>query len=101
MAKAFVPLALTANDLVEGDAVWWTGAGWSRELRDALVAGDEAAKAALEAAAARPGLGLEVVGAYLVELGQDRRPLLRREAIRAEREPTFAYGADAPLRRAA
>lgn len=100
MAKAFIPVALTANDLLEGDAVWWTGAGWSRRLEDAEVAHAPEVAAALEAAGA--GQGGSVVGPYLVELGEDRRPRLRREAIRAEREPTFAYGAAAqPLRDAA
>jgi hypothetical protein len=51
--------------------------------------------------AADPAEGGRVVGPYLVELDESGRPRLRRESIRADREPTFAYGAAAPLRDAA
>ncbi|MFN3259213.1 MAG: DUF2849 domain-containing protein [Pikeienuella sp.] len=101
MAKPFTPVALTANDLLEGDAVWWTGEAWSPSVSAALIARDEAEAALLSARAADPAEGARVVGAYLVEFDQAGRPRLRREAIRADREPTFAYGAAAPLRDAA
>ena len=90
MSRIFTPVALTANDLLEGDAVWWTGAGWSRIVDEALIAADPEAAASLETLGARQGGA--VVGPYLVEIGEGRRPRLRREAIRADREPTFAYG---------
>lgn len=43
---------LTGNDLVTGDVVWWTGAGWSRHLAEAVDvdAHGEAIAAAEEAA---------------------------------------------------
>lgn len=39
MAKRFAPAVMTANDLLDGDAVWWTGAGWSRDLSAATEIG--------------------------------------------------------------
>lgn len=32
---------LTGNDLPSGDVVWWTGAGWSRHVEDAVDVGSE------------------------------------------------------------
>ncbi len=34
---------LTGNDLGSGDVVWWDGAGWSRDVNDAVDVGDAAA----------------------------------------------------------
>jgi hypothetical protein len=31
---------LTGNDLASGDVIWWTGAGWSRHVADAVDVGD-------------------------------------------------------------
>ena len=31
---------LTGNDLPSGDVLWWTGAGWSRHLAEAVDVGD-------------------------------------------------------------
>ena len=33
---------LSGNDLESGDVVWWTGAGWSRHIEDAVDAGEHA-----------------------------------------------------------
>jgi hypothetical protein len=44
----------------------------------------------------------EVVGPYLVEIDvASREPVVRREAMRANRVPTFAYIADPEQRQAA
>ncbi|MEX2518624.1 MAG: DUF2849 domain-containing protein [Paracoccaceae bacterium] len=103
MAKTFSPAILTANDLLDGDAVWWTGEAWSRAIGAALIAGTAEAAAALTAEAASPAHANAVVGPYLIDIepGAAPRPRVRREAIRAEREPTFAYGEAAALRAAA
>lgn len=103
MAKAFHPVVLTASDLLDGDAVWWTGADWSRDIAKAAVASDRQAADAFETLIPSPAFAAAVVGPYLVELapGARLRPLVRREAIRADREPTFAYGEAARLRDAA
>lgn len=103
MAKSDTAAVLTASDLLEGDAIWWTGARWSRDIAEAAVAVDAEAHAALETRAA--AFGDAVIGAYLVDVdleGPTPRPVLRREAIRADRAPTFAYApAAAAERRAA
>lgn len=103
MAKAFIPAALSANHLLEGDAVWWTGASWSRSIEDALIARTKEEAEALLATGGAAEQEAHVVGPYLVDLapGEVIRPLSRREAIRADREPTFAYGAAPALEKAA
>jgi hypothetical protein len=80
-----LPLILTGNDLIEGDVVYYAGAGWSRDRAKASVAGDEAAAEALEAALAAAG-GI-VVEPYLIEAGQAHV----RERIRLF-GPTISYG---------
>ncbi len=104
MAKGFSPAILTAHDLLDGDAVWWTGSVWSREISAASVAADPTAREALEAVAASPVHDTHVVGPYLVDVmltSGAPYPVVRREAIRADREPTFAYGEATLLDRAA
>jgi hypothetical protein len=32
---------VTGNDLASGDVVWWTGAGWSRHVAEAVDVGDK------------------------------------------------------------
>lgn len=44
---------VTGNDLVTGDVTWWTGHGWSRELAEAIDAGEGAEAVAAEEEAAR------------------------------------------------
>jgi hypothetical protein len=105
MAKAFQPAVLTANDLIEGDAVWWTGAAWSRDIASAKVATTPEAVEKLAALGATPLMEASAVGPYTVEValaGGAPSPISRRERIRADRAPTFAYGleAEAPRRAA-
>ncbi|RMF41637.1 MAG: DUF2849 domain-containing protein [Alphaproteobacteria bacterium] len=101
MARAQHPVILTAQDLIEGDAVWWTGTGWSRNLAHALVYNDPAAADAAEARLAAEES--RVVGVYRVEVDPAPvpRPILRREAIRADGRPSFAYRPQGAARRAA
>lgn len=103
MAKAFSPVVLTASDLLDGDAVWWTGAEWSRDIAQATIAGDRDAADALSALIPSAAFEAAVVGPYLVDVapGAQPIPVVRREAIRADREPTFAYGEAARLSAAA
>lgn len=101
MPPAFTPVVLSGNDLLEGDVVWWTGAGWSRALGEASVFADEAGAAAAEAGLA--GLK-DVVGLARVEVSVTAAgpvPVLRREQIRADRRPTFDYLPAAFLQEAA
>ncbi|MGB0507529.1 MAG: DUF2849 domain-containing protein [Pikeienuella sp.] len=101
MAKKFISSVLTANHLIEGDAVWWTGTSWSRDIADATIANSPDAATQLEALGSSAGFESEVVGPYLVEVSATDtapQPIVRREAIRADRNPTFAYGYDATPR---
>jgi hypothetical protein len=44
---------LTGNDLPSGDVVWWTGSGWSRQITEAVDAGDAPEQLAMAEEAAR------------------------------------------------
>lgn len=100
MAKSFIPSVLTANHLLDGDTVWWTGTAWSQSISDAKIAATPDAATEMEVLGGSAGFEAEVVGPYLVEVdatGTVPTPVVRREAIRADREPTFAYGLDADV----
>ncbi len=79
MAREFIPKVVTANDLFEGDVVYFDEReAWVRTLRGAHVWREErAANAALERAISRQH---EVVGAYLADVAE---PLHFREEFRA------------------
>jgi hypothetical protein len=85
-----LPLILTANALLDGDVVYFTRAGWSRDRASAFVATDEAGGEALEASLEEAIADGEVVEPYLIEAGQDHV----RERIRLG-GPTIRYGAEA------
>ena len=85
-----LPLILTANDLLDGDVVYFTRAGWSRDRVAAFVATDEAAGEALEASLEEAFEDGAVVEPYLIEAGQDHV----RERIRLG-GPTIRFGAEA------
>lgn len=92
MAKPFSPKVVTANDLMDGDAVWLTAAGlWSLKADDALVLDTaEDAERALAAATAQQG---QIVGAYLADIAlADGRPLHTREALRARGPSNYHHG---------
>ena len=91
MAKKFIPSVLTANHLLEGDAVWWTGKEWSRDIAQAEVIGtSEDATTILEMASTSAAFEAEVVGPYLVEIDvASFAPVVRREAIRAHALPQW------------
>jgi hypothetical protein len=82
-----LPAILLANDLLDGEVVFWKGDGWSPLPEDALVAQDEAGAAGLEEAALR-GVGAQkVVDAYLVDVtlhGGVATPRHYREKIKTE-----------------
>ncbi|GMG82822.1 DUF2849 domain-containing protein [Paralimibaculum aggregatum] len=103
MAKAFKPQVVTANDLIEGDSVFLARSGWVRDIAEARVARTaEEADLLLEAGVVAEAENT-VVGPYLVEVGLETGapvPLLRRERIRAEGGPTFAYAPEGIARAA-
>jgi hypothetical protein len=70
MAKRRIrgPAVLTANDLLTGDVVFWTGIGWSRAIGEAVrITGEEECEA-LAAIGRCEEAENRVVGAYLVVL---------------------------------
>lgn len=95
MAKAFQPVVLTANDLIEGDSVFLGRCGWVRDIGQARVAFTEAEAEVLSALGREAEAANAVVGAYLVEVSLAAgtpEPVLRRERIRAGRLPTIPFG---------
>lgn len=81
MAKTNGPAVLTANDLLTGAIVYWTGARWSERFAEAARA-DAAERDTLTAVGADEEARNVVVGAYLVTLGADGAPALLRERQR-------------------
>jgi hypothetical protein len=63
-----LPAILLANDLLDGDVVFRTASGWSRDPVEALVVHEPEAAAALEAEAKSAMARNEVVDAYLVDV---------------------------------
>lgn len=100
MAKVFLPKVATGNDLLEGDAIYFTPEGqWSRLHGDAKVADTpERADALLAEAEAFPG---SVVGVYLadVQTGEDGRPtpVHFREAFRTRGPSNYFHGKQAEV----
>ena len=95
MAKPFTPAIITANDLVEGTAVFLGPEGWNADVATAMVALTPEQAEEFEALGQRHVKNNEVVEPYLVSVSlEDGKPvpLLRREQIRAAGAPTFAYG---------
>ncbi|MDB5597119.1 MAG: hypothetical protein JWM36_4080 [Hyphomicrobiales bacterium] len=63
-----LPAILLANDLLDGDTVFWTGSRWALDHRDALVARDDAVVILLEDAARAGIANQKVVDPYLVDV---------------------------------
>lgn len=69
--KTPLPAILLANDLLDGDVVFRTATGWSRDPREALVAEDEATAHRLLDEARVAFARNEVVDADLVDITRD------------------------------
>lgn len=94
MARAFTPKVITANLLIEGDAVWFTTADtWSRTINEAELLTDEAhADLRLLEAQAQQST---IAGAYLADAVQgDSGPETThfREAFRTRGPSNYAHG---------
>ena len=97
MPKAFTPKVITANALLEGDAVWLTEDDrWSRDIADAELITDEAhADLRLIEAQARAG---EIVGPYLADAKSGERgpePTHFREEFRTRGPSNYPHGKQA------
>ncbi len=94
MPRKFTPKVVTANRLLEGDAVWLTEDDrWSPDMGEAELIEDEAvAQDRLLFAQTQPGI---VVGAYLADAkaGPDGpEPTHFREAFRTRGPSNYFHG---------
>ena len=77
--------ALTANELLSGDVVFWRGGDWVERFAEAEVFDDDAAAAAAETEATAQG-GWAGTAPYLIDLKQTDEgvvPVSYRERLRA------------------
>lgn len=94
MPQAFNPKVVTANALLEGDAIWLTENNtWTRDIREAELMTDEAHATVrlLDAQAFQD----QIAGAYLAD-AQDTpdgpAPVHFREAFRTRGPSNYAHG---------
>ena len=97
MPRIFTPKVVTANALLEGDAVWLTEDDrWSRDMADAELLTDEA-HADLRLLEAQSRVD-EIAGAYLADArsGDDGpEPTHFREAFRTRGPSNYNHGKQA------
>ena len=88
-----MPSIVTANRIGDGAVVYLAPqARWTVDIKEAEVAADKTALAALEAVAAKAAADQLVVSVYAMEVGLNDGhpvPLSMREKIRAQRGPTI------------
>ena len=96
MPRPFTPKIATANHLMEGDVIYFTDPGWSRDHADAAVAAEAgAAEALLARASQEPHL---TVGVYLADVAlTDGRPTPThfRETFRTRGPSNYFHGKQA------
>jgi len=99
MPRSFTPKVVTANALLEGDAVWLTEANtWTRDIREAELLTDEAhADLRLLEAQSRKA---EIAGAYLADAkasADGPAPTHFREDFRTRGPSNYAHGKQVEL----
>jgi hypothetical protein len=97
MSRQFTPKVVTANHLLEGDAVWLTADDrWTRDISQAELIEDEAhAQLRLLHAECQPDI---VVGAYLADAKagpNGPEPTHFREEFRTRGPSNYAHGKQA------
>ncbi|MCK0094801.1 DUF2849 domain-containing protein [Yoonia sp. F2084L] len=99
MPRSFSPKVITANALLEGDAVWLTEANtWTRDISEAELLTDEA-HADLRLLEAQSRVD-EIAGAYLADAKAGEagpEPTHFREAFRTRGPSNYAHGKQAEL----
>ena len=99
MPRTFTPKVVTANALLEGDAVWLTEADtWTRDISEAELMTDEA-HADLRLLEAQSRID-EIAGAYLADAnpGSDGpEPMHFREKFRTRGPSNYAHGKQVEL----
>ena len=93
MPKPFTPKVITANALLEGDVIYISTSGWTRDLAEAEIFTDEDnANQRLSEAAAQIN---DVVGVYLADVSDENgipTPTHFREDFRAKGPSNYAHG---------
>ena len=94
MARAFTPKVVTANALLEGDAIWFTENGdWSRDMADAeLITGEAHGDIRLLEAQADQSA---VAGVYLADAKagpHGPKPVHFRETFRTRGPSNYVHG---------
>lgn len=94
MSRQFTPKVVTANALLEGDAIWLTADDrWTRDMAEAELIEDEAhGQIRLLHAMSQPDTA---VGAYLADAepgAEGPRPVHFREAFRTRGPSNYAHG---------
>ena len=98
MPRAKHPKIVTANDLFEGDVIYFTASGgWTREHSEAAIAfTPEEADQLLAAANLQQD---RIVGAYLADVsvddGEEPQPVHFREAFRTRGPSNYFHGKQA------
>jgi hypothetical protein len=91
MARAIPAQVVSANHLIEGDAIWFTGTGWCRTIAKAQVAETPEDAQALLAQAQEGAEGARAVSLYLAEVAitpDGPRPTHFREIYRVRSHKT-------------
>ena len=99
MAAIKLPVVITANDLLSGEAVYWHPAGiWSTDLAGSKVFESlQQAQASLQ----REVSDTEVIGAYLAEVLEEGDRLVSRhyrEGFRERGPSNYCHGKQESLR---
>ena len=94
MSRAFTPKVITANALLEGDAIWFTEDNtWSRNIAEAELITDEA-HGDIRLLEAKTDQSI-VVGVYLAEAKKTNNgpaPTHFREAFRTRGPSNYSHG---------
>ena len=94
MSRAFTPQVITANALLEGDAIWFTEDNtWSRTIAEAELITDEA-HGDIRLLEAKADQSI-VVGVYLAEAKKTNNgpaPTHFREAFRTRGPSNYSHG---------
>ena len=99
MAREFTPKVLTANHLLEGDAIYRDASGgWSKRFEEAVLFHEEReAEAALVKALAEPEI---IVGPYLADAKEGPHgplPVHFREVFRTRGPSNYNHGKQVDL----
>ena len=83
---------ITANDLLSGDAIFYSGkTSWSGDIAKAVLFADSAPADEAAAKLNQEQAG-QIVGAYVVAADKTKKPLKNREALRTTGPTNYCHG---------